>query len=89
LEALCAANGGTDCSNYCACEILPLEGDDLEQCTTEPEPTTGDGWCYVSPGQGVGAEDLVEHCPVDTRRTVRVIGQAADTYGTELRLLCE
>jgi hypothetical protein len=89
LEALCAAAGGSDCSSYCACDILPLEGDELEQCTTELEPSAGDGWCYVSPGQGVGAEDLVEHCPEDTRRTVRIIGGAADTYDTELRLLCQ
>lgn len=89
LDALCAAAGVTDCSSYCACEILPLQGDDLEQCTTELEPSSGDGWCYVSPGQGVGVDELVEHCPSDSRRTVRVVGAAADTFDTELRLLCQ
>jgi hypothetical protein len=89
LAALCSAAGSQGCEEYCACEILPLAGEDLETCTGQVDATTGDGWCYVSPGQGVGSQDLVEHCPQDSQRTVRVVGAAADTFDTELRLLCD
>src|SRR5690606_13627422 len=62
LSGLCAVRGG-DCQSYCACEIEPVTGDALDQCMTSPTPSTGDGWCYISPSQGVGSEELVEHCP--------------------------
>ena len=88
LAALCAEQG-RDCATACACEITPLTGDALDACRTESEPSTGDGWCYISPAQGLGSAELVEHCPESQRSTVRVIGAAADLVGTELRLLCE
>ncbi|HEY6724059.1 MAG TPA: hypothetical protein VI197_08500, partial [Polyangiaceae bacterium] len=88
LSALCAARGD-DCASYCACEIEPLTGDALSECTTEVEPGFGDGWCYISPSQGIGSEELVEHCPVGQQRTVRVIGAATELARTELRLICE
>lgn len=88
LAALCAQRGD-DCADYCACEIVPLTGDAKTACMTEVEPSTGDGWCYISPGQGIGSEELVEHCPEDRQRTVRVIGSPTELSSTELRLYCE
>lgn len=88
LAALCAQRGD-DCSDYCACEVVPLAGADKTACMTEVEPSTGDGWCYISPGQGIGSEELVEHCPEDRPRTVRVIGAPTELTNTELRLYCQ
>jgi hypothetical protein len=88
LSALCAERGD-DCSSYCACEIEPLTGDAMTECMTEVSPSFGDGWCYISPSQGIGSEELVEHCPVDQKRSVRVIGAARELAATELRLFCD
>jgi len=88
LLALCTERGDA-CADYCACEIEPLTGDAMTECMTEVSPAFGDGWCYISPSQGIGAEELVEHCPAGARRSVRVVGAAAELSGTELRLLCD
>jgi hypothetical protein len=87
LSALCAARGDA-CDSYCACEIEPLTGTARDECMTSLTPEQGDGWCYISPSQGIGSQELVEHCPANGQRTVRVVGGASQLQATELRLLC-
>jgi hypothetical protein len=79
---------GTVRSCQTPCEVIPLTGSEQTECMTPLTPASGDGWCYISPEQGIGSAELVEHCPQDSQRTVRVIGAVTQLAGSELRLLC-
>ncbi len=71
---LCDQPQGPACSELCVCENLEAMGDGLASCLSEQE-TSSDGWCYVSPGQGIG--ELTNDCQGSLpRATIRFRGEA-------------
>jgi len=66
-----------DCDTVCICEVLQAEGSSLHDCQYSITPASNtNGWCYVSPEQGVGAEALVAECLFDTHSRPRFFGNA-------------
>lgn len=75
----CADGGGAapDCSELCVCGVDPAGGDDWYACVGSTNADSDvNGWCYVSPAQGVGNDALVESCPFAPRARMRVLGDA-------------
>lgn len=63
------------CSDACVCEVAKLGGAAAEACLTSAEPSGVEGWCYVSPSQGLGAASLVADCSPSSARTLRLFGE--------------
>lgn len=69
----------------CVCEDLEATGKGLATCLATDEPAT-DGWCYVSPDQGIGT--LETPCQTDVQATVRFAGSAAPTEDEHAYIVC-
>lgn len=62
------------CDDLCVCEVPMAAGDDLDSCLNDQVPNEGaEGWCYVSPEQGVGDPALVSECPDRQKRRLRYL----------------
>lgn len=68
---------GPACEDLCVCEDVEATGDALSSCLNGEE--TGDGWCYVSPAQGIGK--LTITCEREPQAIVRFAGAA--TLGSD------
>jgi hypothetical protein len=88
-----AAPAGWDCF----CEVLQLEGDDLQACQSsvdEPVLNNGqpvDGWCYIDAlvSPPIGDPAIVADCPLTERRILRFLGEAQALAGATLYLTCD
>lgn len=65
------------CAEYCACEVVPATGDGRTVCEQQEQADDANGWCYVSPEQGLGNPELVDQCPPGGHRRLRFVGAAA------------
>jgi hypothetical protein len=74
LDSHCDAAGGPACTSLCVCENREAGGDSLTSCL-EGKDAKADGWCYVSPSQGIGK--LEPPCATDPQAQVRFSGNAA------------
>lgn len=63
-----------DCAAHCFCEVEHLTGSAGALCENEAAAGDAVGWCYISPEQGLGNPELVEHCPATEQRQLRVLG---------------
>lgn len=80
LAGYCGATTGVDCEALCTCEIPQLEGDARAACISGAE--VGEGFCYADSGP------LVEDCPADARRMLRLPPFEA-SRGSSLALVCD
>lgn len=96
LLSLQADSDFQDNSLACACEIPQAQtGDPLTACieSTDQVPTAGgqpvNGWCYVDPSARPGANgNLVAACPVEQKRTLRIVGEGIPGYGSLVFVTC-
>lgn len=75
----------------CYCEIVQLEGDDLDVCQTNESDNPGPhGWCYIdaSTAPPVGNPDIVAKCPENEKRIIRFIGEGEGVAGATLFITC-
>lgn len=70
----CDGEQTPSCSDACVCEVAKVSGAAAEACLNGAEPSGVEGWCYVSPGQGLGAASLVADCSPASARTLRLFG---------------
>jgi hypothetical protein len=75
----CDGESGVPCESLCLCEIDQLRGSHRPACTTGAE--LEGGFCYVDTGP------LVERCPADQARIIRIGGEPQ--AGATLSLVCE
>jgi hypothetical protein len=79
--ALCSSEPSDSlpsCDDLCFCAVPQAVGEDRVACQNDPNPPSDtQGWCYVSPEQGVGAPDLVEECDPLFRRRIRYLNVAS------------
>ena len=68
-----------NCSDLCACEVLPATGDSLNECLEAVEPAEDAvGWCYIDSEHG--NPELIARCANDTQQRIRLLGPAAGDY---------
>lgn len=72
FQGLCA--NAEDCAAHCLCEVERLTDELGAQCESQEATDDAVGWCYVSPEQGLGNPELVEQCPSNEQRRLRVVG---------------
>lgn len=72
----------------CVCELEQLSGDALHSCQSAGRDADVDGWCYVSPAQGLGASDLVTACPPDRQQALIFAGAGTPVDQTTIFELC-
>lgn len=80
----CGEPDAPACADLCVCEDLEASGDSLNGCLSGDE-TDGDGWCYVSPPQGIGTLDISCEGP---QARLRFLGSAAFTASEIGYLAC-
>jgi hypothetical protein len=72
--SLCGSNTGVDCEQICICESPRATGSSAEDCLNNPTTSASStGWCLVDPERGLGAESLVDGCPPEFRRKIRIL----------------
>jgi hypothetical protein len=81
LTSDCGGTTGVDCSDFCLCAIIQLEGSALTACQNDSTATDPPGFCYIDPSQNAGAAELVSDCPETTKRRFRFLG--SDTPATD------
>lgn len=86
--------------DYTFCEILPVPGDPKEPgtpafaCANDAAPDSeAVGYCLIDPARGVGSRNLVEMCPAEAARRVRLLPanlgrENAWQLDIRLRLVC-
>lgn len=83
---------GNPCESYRFCEITQLtEAQNpagLASCLNDADAAGGDGWCYIDPAKGVGAEALVDRCAATERRKLRFVGAGTPDNGTVTFVAC-
>jgi hypothetical protein len=80
----------------CFCEIPQLDGEALAACQSDPssDPAVSgaavSGFCYVDGGTKapVGNPAIVEPCPEDEKRLIRLLGKGQAALGATLFLSC-
>jgi hypothetical protein len=81
----------------CFCEIVQLDGAELDACQNNPNdpPTTTagtavDGWCYVDASRQppIGDPEIVASCPATERRLIRFVGEGQGAIGATLFITC-
>jgi len=68
---------GTQCQDYCTCEISQLSGTNLDHCQKDATAPDVPGYCYINAApneQHVGNADLVKDCTPDSKRLLRFVG---------------
>jgi hypothetical protein len=68
---------GIKCSDFCTCELLQLQDQELKDCQTNPSPPDTPGYCYVNAAANepnVGNPELVKQCSADSKRLLRFVG---------------
>lgn len=75
----CGNKGGTPCEDYCTCELLQMEDQNLETCQNSISPPTVSGYCYVDPfgDPPIGNAELVKDCTADSKRLLRFVDAPA------------
>jgi hypothetical protein len=75
----CDFPGVVACDDVCLCELLQTTDDRRAVCLAEaPLDSSGDGWCYISPDEGLGTPATLAACPAERRR-VRFFGDKVDS----------
>jgi hypothetical protein len=75
------------CSDLCLCEVPRATGPSLDACLDEVEPPAEtEGWCYVSPHQGVGSAAVVASC--EDKRMLRYFGAGRPQVDETMVLAC-
>jgi hypothetical protein len=91
LRAARQCTDDASCAALQLCTIDQLRTDvdaaGLASCQSDTIPV-GDGWCYIDPELGIGNEDLVQKCPVTSRRKVRFVGEGTPRPGTYTVFSC-
>lgn len=67
------------CAALCRCELLQLEGAALRNCQNSRQILDRSGFCYISATAGepaVGQPELVEGCPENKHRDLRLLSDA-------------
>jgi hypothetical protein len=72
----------------CVCGVDAAEGDDLEVCVNDTTAQDANGWCYVSPAQGVGTNALIAGCQSGHVSRFRFLGDALP-HEEEFVLACD
>jgi hypothetical protein len=82
----------------CYCEVVQLDGEELQACqytVEEPVLLNGqpvDGWCYVDLGAAsgpIGHPDIVADCPVTEKRDFRFVGKGEPLPGATVFTTCD
>ncbi len=76
------------CNLYRLCEISQLPPGQDSDCLNNPNSASGDGWCYVDPGAGIGSPAVVEGCADTEQRKVRFAGKGTPEKGTVTFFAC-
>ncbi|HEY5957050.1 MAG TPA: hypothetical protein VIV60_10875, partial [Polyangiaceae bacterium] len=84
-DQLCDSPGRPACSDFGTCQLRQLTDDDPNQPLTQCQTKVGyessspvPGFCYVDPAEHVGAEELVQQCPNNRKRVLRIVGNGDD-----------
>ncbi|HMA92958.1 MAG TPA: hypothetical protein VKP30_09745, partial [Polyangiaceae bacterium] len=83
-DGLCDVGNQPACSELTLCQLRQLADDmhadkPLTGCQNQENYETASpvpGFCYVDPAQHLGSESLVEECPANRRRILRIVGDA-------------
>jgi hypothetical protein len=77
--------GAERCADMCLCELVQTSDARRRACLAdEPLEGDGNGWCYVSPDEGLGLPETVAGCADSERRRVRFFG---DETGNSFNIL--
>jgi hypothetical protein len=69
---LCGGAVGIPCEEYCMCELRQAEGAELDACQNLTDYDSS-AFCYVDPENFAGGNELlVDSCPRDQRRLLRL-----------------
>jgi hypothetical protein len=67
------------CAELCVCEVLQAQGADKTSCQNDTVLSEGgEGWCYVSPNDGIGNPSLVSECASTQKWRMRFLETGAD-----------
>jgi hypothetical protein len=78
-----------DCLDYQLCAIEPLAPGTAEhQSCLSGGASSGDGWCYIAPEQGLGDVSQVEKCPETKKRKIRFAGASNPKKGSVTFFAC-
>jgi hypothetical protein len=74
----CDFGSAPACAAVCACEVPVAAGNDKLTCQNDLLVSEGaEGWCYISPEDGLGSPVLVSGCPQQQPRRVRFLETGA------------
>lgn len=70
--------GGLECEDLCLCELEQTADARRPACLSDGVlDDDGDGWCYLSPSDGLGPAATVAHCHPGEAQRVRFFGEQA------------
>lgn len=68
------------CDDVCLCEVLQTKDERRPACLAgSPLDSSGDGWCYISPDEGLGVPATLAACPPSERRSLRFFGDEVES----------
>lgn len=80
-DELCDVAGTPTCSEFSFCQLKELTDDDpgkaLKACRSQvgfENSSSIPGYCYVDPEHGIGEKSIVDACPVNRKRMLRIVG---------------
>ena len=65
------------CDDFCTCELLQLQDQELAACQNETAVPETPGYCYINAAPNepnVGNPELVKQCTADSKRLLRFVG---------------
>jgi hypothetical protein len=78
-NGVCSGVGQVACEDECVCQLNQAQGSDLTACQSGHPPDDSNGWCYVSPDEGLGDPSLVAGCVPSQRRKLVFYGDTAQS----------
>lgn len=96
-DAIAEGPGAVDNGWNCFCEVTQLAGPELDACRLDVsyvpvvDGESVDGWCYIdaTTSPPTGDPTLVEDCPADQARTLRLVGGGMPSPGATELYVCE
>ena len=91
--AICTLDGvgAPTCDSFTLCTVNQVDGTAdpaaAESCLTDPETSSGDGWCYID-DQIPGTEAILDKCAATQKRQIRFVGDGEPAPGAITFFAC-
>ncbi len=89
INGICDGSTAQSCSDACTCTLPQLSGADLAQCQSGNDGSSGPGYCYIDPAQGLGSDAAVVDCQSTQKHLIRFVGDNVPVEGSTTFISCE